>query len=164
MQSIGEMATLIPTAGTFPHFATRFISPSVGFALGEPASFWAYLPSSLPASRHSAISYYYCYAISVASELSAAAVLVSYWDENLTPAVTITVGLVVMVALNFVGVRWFGESEVVFSIIKILLFVGLIIVGLVIDLGGAPSGDRIGFRYWRQVSGRMEKGWVPPLR
>lgn len=76
--------------------------------------------------------------------------LVSYWDENLTPAVTITVGLVVMVALNFVGVRWFGESEVVFSIIKILLFVGLIIVGLVIDLGGAPSGDRIGFRYWRQ--------------
>lgn len=31
----------------------------------------------------------------------------------------------------------------------VLLIVGLIIVGLVIDLGGAPSQDRIGFRYWK---------------
>lgn len=30
-----------------------------------------------------------------------------------------------------------------------MLIVGLIIGGLVIDLGGGPDGDRIGFRYWR---------------
>ena len=33
MQSIAELATLLPTAGSFPHFATRFIDPSVGFSL-----------------------------------------------------------------------------------------------------------------------------------
>jgi amino acid transporter len=33
--------------------------------------------------------------------------------------------------------------------IKILLIVGLIIAGLIVDLGGSPSGDRIGFRYWK---------------
>jgi amino acid transporter len=27
--------------------------------------------------------------------------------------------------------------------------VGLIVAGLVVDLGGSPSGDRIGFRYWK---------------
>ena len=29
-----------------------------------------------------------------------------------------------------------------------MLIIGLIIGGLVIDLGGAPNHDRIGFRYW----------------
>lgn len=33
--------------------------------------------------------------------------------------------------------------------IKILLVVGLIIAGIVVDCGGSPSGDYIGFRYWR---------------
>jgi amino acid transporter len=37
---------------------------------------------------------------------------------------------------------------VFFAALKILLIVGLIIAGLVVNLGGSPSGDRIGFRYW----------------
>ncbi|GJJ13090.1 hypothetical protein Clacol_007340 [Clathrus columnatus] len=32
--------------------------------------------------------------------------------------------------------------------IKVLTIIGLIILGLVIDLGGAPTHDRLGFRYW----------------
>jgi len=31
----------------------------------------------------------------------------------------------------------------------VLAFIIIIIVGLVIDLGGAPNHDRLGFRYWR---------------
>ena len=27
-------------------------------------------------------------------------------------------------------------------------FQGLIILGIILDLGGGPNGDRIGFRYW----------------
>jgi amino acid transporter len=76
---------------------------------------------------------------------------------------------------NYLGVRWFGESEFIFSMIKwghlsvslrrllsllgllasladvcrIALIVGLIIAGLVVDLGGGPNHDRIGFRYWK---------------
>ncbi|KAF9634958.1 hypothetical protein BFW01_g5853 [Lasiodiplodia theobromae] len=72
MQSIGELATVIPTAGSFPHWATRFIDPAVGFSL--------------------AISYGYCYTIAIASECSAAAVLVSFWTD-ISPAVVITISL-----------------------------------------------------------------------
>jgi amino acid transporter len=32
---------------------------------------------------------------------------------------------------------------------KIALIAGLIIAGIVVDLGGGPNKDRIGFRYWR---------------
>jgi amino acid transporter len=50
------MDNQIPQAGTFPHFATRMIDPAAGFTL--------------------AISYGYCYTIAIASEVSAAAVIV----------------------------------------------------------------------------------------
>lgn len=56
MESVGELATLFPTAGSFPHFATRFVDPALGFTL--------------------AISYGYCYTIAIASEVSAAAIIV----------------------------------------------------------------------------------------
>lgn len=36
-----------------------------------------------------------------------------------------------------------------FAALKILLIIGLIIAGIVVDLGGGPSHDRIGFRYWK---------------
>lgn len=35
-----------------------------------------------------------------------------------------------------------------FASIKILTIVGVIILGIVVDLGGT-NGDRLGFRYWK---------------
>lgn len=43
----------------------------------------------------------------------------------------------------------FGEVEYAFAILKVLLVVFLIILGLVIDLGGIPGTERIGFKYWQ---------------
>lgn len=36
-----------------------------------------------------------------------------------------------------------------FSIIKILLIVGLILAGIIVNCGGSPNGEYIGFRYWK---------------
>jgi len=127
MQSIAELATLFPTAGSFPHWATRFIDPAVGFSL--------------------AISYGYCYNIAIASETSAAAVIVSYWTD-LTPAVVISVGLVLILAINLLSVRFYGESEVIGGAVKVLCFLGLVIVSIVITSGGGPNHQTIGFRFW----------------
>lgn len=49
--------------------------------------------------------------------------------------------------MAFIGI--YGEIEFWFAILKILLIIFLIILGLVIDLGGIPNQDRIGFRYWK---------------
>ncbi|CAD0031563.1 unnamed protein product [Aureobasidium pullulans] len=80
--------------------------------------------------------------------VSAAAVVVSYWTD-ITPAVVITVGLVAILAINLMNVRFFGEAEVITASIKILCFLGLVIVSIVITSGGAPNGESIGFRYWK---------------
>ena len=59
MQSLGEMATYMPVAGSFEEYGTRFISPSFGFAIG-----W---------------NYWFNWAITVAAELVAAAIIMKFW-------------------------------------------------------------------------------------
>jgi len=63
-------------------------------------------------------------------------------------AVVISVSLVLILAINLMDVRFFGETEVVTGAIKVLCFLGLIIVAIVITAGGTPTHDHIGFRYW----------------
>ena len=44
--------------------------------------------------------------------------------------------------------RTFGEAEFWLSSFKLLVLTGLMLFGLIIDLGGNPSQEVIGFRYW----------------
>ena len=93
---------------------------------------------------------------------------------------------VLVCAINIFGVKWFGESEFIFSIIKrtslprslpyqpftsrthltnfihvVLLITGLILVGLIIDLGGGPDHQRKGFQYWRNPGAFAGAGLEP---
>lgn len=129
MEGLAEMSSYLPVSGSFMHFASRFVDPSLGMALG-----W---------------NYWWCYAIGWASELSAASAVIGYWNADINIAAWISIMMVVGAVLNFAGVNIYGESEVVTSTIKLMAFVALIIFGLVIDLGGGPKGDRLGFRYWK---------------
>ncbi|THH09724.1 hypothetical protein EW145_g1807 [Phellinidium pouzarii] len=140
--SIGEMTAHAPVSGTFPHFASRWADPALGFA-----------------------NYFYSNAITVPVEVTAAQILLTFWDSNTDHAPIYTAVICVCVCLiNIFGVRWFGESEFFFSIIKILLITGLIITGLVVDLGGGPDHDRIGFRYWNNPGALAQSDLVAPDR
>ncbi|ORY21043.1 general amino acid permease 1 [Naematelia encephala] len=132
LMSLGEMAVYAPISGGYIHYAERWLHPSVGFALG-----WQAVLS---------------HSISLPNEIISGSILIEYWDANKTTAHTaayLTVLMILCAGINFFGARWFGESEFWFSLIKILLIVGLILAGLIVDLGGNPAGDRIGFRYWK---------------
>jgi amino acid transporter len=95
-----------------------------------------------------AVSYGYCYTISIAAEASASAVIVGYWTD-MSEAIVITIALALILVINLMNVRFFGETEVIAGTIKVLCFVGLIFVSIVITAGGAPNHQTIGFRYWR---------------
>ncbi|KAG2106811.1 uncharacterized protein F5147DRAFT_225442 [Suillus discolor] len=47
--------------------------------------------------------------------------------------------------------------------LKIVFLVGLVLPGIIADLGGNPKHDRIGFRYWRQPNGPMGNCIVYPV-
>ncbi|KAG5722987.1 Dicarboxylic amino acid permease [Termitomyces sp. T112] len=139
--SIAELTTHAPISGTFPHFAARWVDPALGFAVG-----W---------------NYFYSNAISTPSEISAAVLLLSFWDDNERHVAIYTAAIIVLIiAINIFGVRWFGEAEFVFSLIKISLILGLILAGLVIDLGGGPNKERIGFRFWKHPGALARAGLV----
>ena len=57
--------------------------------------------------------------------------------------------------MNLLGVRVFGELEFWFSSIKVITLIGLLLMGIIIDLGGNPRHDRLGFRYWDHPYGPM---------
>ncbi|BEI83725.1 hypothetical protein CcaverHIS002_0403290 [Cutaneotrichosporon cavernicola] len=129
MVALGEIATLFPVAGAFTHYASRFVDPALGFAVG--------------------FNYWYSWAITLPTELVAAAIVISYWDNTTNPAVYISVCMVAIYVVNMFGARAYGEMEFWFSLIKVLAIVGLIILGIVLMCGGGPNHDAIGFRYWR---------------
>ncbi|KAI4225776.1 MAG: hypothetical protein L6R36_003662 [Xanthoria steineri] len=131
MQTLGEMAAYIPTSGSsVPLYVKRYVEPSLAFAAG-----W---------------NYWYAYAMLVASEVSASAVIIDYWPNPVPVAVWLTIVLVTIVMLNIFVVSWYGESEFWFASIKIIGILGLIVLGVVLFFGGGPNRDRLGFRYWQK--------------
>jgi len=93
----------------------------------------------------------YNYSVGIPAEIVAAGVLIEFWvpTSEVSSAVWITILGVLVIATNLLFIRVYGELEFGFSMLKILLIVGLIIMGLCIDLGGVPSQPRLGFHYWR---------------
>ncbi|KAK6843633.1 Dicarboxylic amino acid permease [Apiospora arundinis] len=131
MAALGEMAAWLPMSAGFTGYASRFCDPSLGFALG-----W---------------SYWFKYIIVTPNQLTAAALVIQYWlpRDKVNPGVWIAVFLVIIVCINYFGIRFFGEFEFWLSSFKVIVVIGVMILTLVIALGGAPDHDRRGFRYWQ---------------
>ncbi|KAJ5679941.1 hypothetical protein N7462_008185 [Penicillium macrosclerotiorum] len=129
INSMGEMATWLPLPGATPVYAARFVDEALGFTLG-----W---------------NYWYQFAIGVPIEISAAALVIDYWPNSVPAAVWITVLYIAIFVINSLPVRVYGELEFLLGSIKLITIVGLMILMFIITLGGTPTHDRIGFRYWQ---------------
>ena len=145
---LGEMATQYPVAGSFNAYTTRFFSPSYGFALS-----W---------------NYWFNDAVSVASDLTAAQLLLQYW----TPWHSWVISLifwVFLVCINAVHVRAYGELgvscltflpplilnaiisniEYWLSSLKVVTIVVFVITGIIVNAGVNPDHQYIGGSNWR---------------
>ncbi|KNZ72196.1 putative amino-acid permease PB1C11.02 [Termitomyces sp. J132] len=128
---LGEMATQYPVAGSFNAYATRFFSPSYGFALS-----W---------------NYWFNDAVSVASDLTAAQILLGYWTFW-HPWVISLVFWAFLVAINATHVRAYGELEYWLSSLKVVTIILFIILGILVNAGVNSQHEYIGWSNWR-ISG-----------
>lgn len=125
------MSSYLPIPGSnIAYYGKRFVSPSLGFALS-----WMY---------------WYTFSIIVPAEVTAASLVVEYWNPPVHSAVWITIFLVVIIGLNCFPVKYYGETEFWFASLKVFGIIGLLIMALVLVLGGGPHHDRLGFRYWTE--------------
>ncbi|KAF9535839.1 amino acid permease [Crepidotus variabilis] len=129
MLCLGEMVAYLPIPGGHIKLAERFVDPAFSFTMG-----W---------------NYWYNWTIILPAELSAAAVLIGFWNKEINPAAWVTMCLAVTIVINMLGAGAYGEAEFFFASIKVITITGLIILGIVLDLGGGPDHDRLGFRYWK---------------
>lgn len=76
--------------------------------------------------------------------------MLTYWPgaQDTNEAAWVTIFLVVIIAINFFGVKGYGEAEFVFAIIKVVAVIGFIILGIVLNCGGGPRGGYVGGSYW----------------
>lgn len=126
MNSLGEMAAYMPTTGSFYIYASKFVDPALGYALG-----W---------------NYWYNWAITVASEISAASLVMSFWFPSNYAFLWCGLFLTIVTGLNSLSSRGFGEAEYWFSFIKTAVIVLFIIAGAYLVLGSPKSS--IGFKNW----------------
>ncbi|KAJ5536643.1 hypothetical protein N7513_009829 [Penicillium frequentans] len=129
---VGEMGALVPLNGGVIRYAEIFCDPALAFANG-----WNQV---------------YSYIVSIPAELVACAVIVEFW-VTVSSAIWVTVFGVLMIVTAVLFVRVYGELEFGFSILKIMLIIGINIMALVITCGGGPNHKAIGFEFWKSPYG-----------
>lgn len=139
MQSLGEMATYIPVAGSFGEYGRRFVSPSFGFAIG-----W---------------NYWFNWAITVAAELAAAALIMKYWFPDTPGWIWSVLFLILLFSLNALSAKAYGEGEFWFAMIKVAVVIFFLVIGLLMIIG-ILGGTSPGFSNWTL---RAENGDQAPF-
>ena len=128
MQSLGELSVTFPVSGGFNLYASRFIDPSIGFSVA-----W---------------NYFIQFLVLLPLELVSSSITMQFWNNSINADVWVLIFYVVVCSINMFGVRAYGETEFVFSFIKVVAVIGFIIVSIVLAAGGGPSGHSHGVEYW----------------
>ena len=115
MRALGEL--LLSNAGyqSFTDFAADYIGPWAGFVTG-----W---------------TYWFCWIMTAMADIIAVGVYVQYWFDipQWIPALII---LIILLGLNLLTVKLFGELEFWFAIIKVITILVLIAIGIVLLIIG----------------------------
>lgn len=124
MNSLGELSAFLPVPGAFDIYASRYVDPALGFALG-----W---------------NYWYTTAITVPADLVASTLIMEYWFPNSPPLLWSALFLGLLLTLNVLSVKAFGESEYWFAGIKVISIIVFLIIGVAM-IFGIMGGDAVGF-------------------
>ncbi|MBV9576278.1 MAG: amino acid permease [Gammaproteobacteria bacterium] len=139
MTSLGEMAAFMPSTGSFYIYASRFVDPALGYALG-----W---------------NYWYNWAVTVASEISAASLVMHFWFPHSPSFIWCAAFLFIVVSFNALSARGFGEAEYWFSFIKVSVIIIFIVAGTGILLG-VTKYEAGGFKNWVIGDAPFHGGWL----
>ncbi len=146
LRALGELVMYRPSAGSFVSYAREF--------LGEKAAYAAGWLSFLN------------WAMTGIVDITAVALYMHFWGtfEHVPQWVFALVALGIVGTMNMIGVRYFGELEFWFSLIKVValalfLIFGCVVLGLKMPVGGEVPG----FHLISENGGIFPHGIMPAL-
>ncbi|OCG28163.1 D-serine/D-alanine/glycine transporter [Gilliamella sp. wkB108] len=114
MRAMGEILLSNLNYKSFSDFANDLLGPWAGFFTG-----W---------------TYWFCWVITGIADVVAIAGYAQHWFPDLQAWIPMLLTVIVLLVLNLLTVRMFGETEFWFSMIKIIAILALIVIGLVLIL------------------------------
>lgn len=151
MVSLGEMIAYLPIPGGHIKLAGRFVDPALSFTMGW--NYWYNWVSSFSfiVNTDECIS---SKVIILPAELSAAAVLINYWNQEVNNAVWITIFMIVVIVINMFGAGVYGECEFIFAYVYFSSLLSFPLVLIVLGLSG-PSKSSLSL-----ASSFSESFWI----
>ena len=123
VRAMGEMSVHRPSSGSFSRYANDYWSPRAGFVAG-----W---------------NYWFNYVAVAMAELTVVGQYIQYWFPSVPAWASAAAVLLVITAVNLVGVKAFGEFEFWFAAIKVAAVVGMIALGLYVIAAGVNSNPHL---------------------
>jgi L-asparagine permease len=146
LRALGELVMYRPSSGSFVSYAREF--------LGEKGSFVA------------GWMYYLNWAMTGIVDITAVALYMRYWGTfaEVPQWLFALIALGFVGAMNMVAVKWFGEMEFWFSLIKVAALVLFLIIGtLILVSGHAVAGVEPGLHLVSSNGGVFPHGLLPAV-
>lgn len=119
MRAMGEILLSNLNYKSFSDFAADLLGPWAGFFTG-----W---------------TYWFCWVITGIADVVAIAGYAQHWFPDIASWVPMLITIFVLLTLNLLTVRMFGETEFWFSMVKIIAILALIVIGVVLIITSFTS-------------------------
>lgn len=121
MRALGELLLSNLHYRTFGEIAKDLIGPWAGFFVS-----W---------------TYWFSWTIGCVADIIAITGYISWFSSSISPWIPAAIAAAVLLVLNLLPVRFFGEVEFWFALVKIVAIVGLIVTGLVMMVSGFQNPE-----------------------
>ncbi|WP_273727569.1 amino acid permease [Brucella gallinifaecis] len=150
LRALGELIMHRPSSGSFVSYAREFYGEKMAFAAG-----WMYWLN---------------WAMTSIADVTAVALYMNFfkhyvpWLEGIDQWMFAMTALILVLSMNLLSVKVFGELEFWFSLVKVLSLVIFLAVGIYFVVSGTPiDGHQPGFHLIRESGGFFPNGILPAL-
>lgn len=140
MRIMGEMLYLEPVTGSFATYGHKYISPWAGYITA-----WCY---------------WFLWVTVGMSEVTAIGIYMNYWFPDLAQWIPALIGVAIVAAANLAAVKYYGEFEFWFALIKVVTIIIMLVVGFgIVFFGVGNAGQPLGIGNLYEHGGFFAGGW-----
>ncbi|MCI1437251.1 MAG: amino acid permease [Acetobacter indonesiensis] len=146
LRAMGELVMYRPSSGSFVSYAQEFLGPKASYTVGALA--------------------FLNWAMTGIGDITAVALYMQFWGTfaAVPQWVFALMALILITTMNMIGVRWFGEMEFWFALIKVGALVSFLVIGsIVLGLRVPVAGHSTGLHLITDNGGLFPHGLLPAL-